>query len=413
MIKKIFYFSSISVLVTLSGYFLYSWMEHKNISNYLDASPVQLKFLDQGFFKILPSEQSYLVSLTNFVILEEELKNDPIFSSLKEKQIELYIVSVLRQYAETIAREKIIFFLPKPSRPIDNILNQYGIDFVKKSQILFENSHRDNLAKIGDIIISRKDVQIFDYRWGSYRTQLFEEKARFVKKRIVNKTILKIAEQSDMSVQDFIQDQVTDKNQSIESFLRNNYLQTPIAINLRVPYFDLDLKPDWTPTVGKPGSLITYVVFDSFFSETGKRYFHSILTLYERFPEISFSFRPVFPKKDHLQRLLAHISFCVWDLSKDDYWLFLQSATQTKFQNPEVEYYKITDELGLDSQQVRLCVYEKKFKKIIQYHLDYAKYLNLFTGPLIFLNGLVYDQPLSNKFIEGRLEDFRQSGQNL
>jgi len=384
--------------------------------SWFQAIPVQkanfvsskILFVDDGFFKIQPAQNKYLATWDGEFLLNTDFMKDPLGQALAEKKTELVLVTIINQYRSLISSNQITFFMDPPHRPIEAILNQYGIGFIKKEQIKFDSSKTKKMAQVGDTQISFKDLKTTDYRWGALKTQEFEHKLSFVKQAFLKKFLNQEAKKQKLSAQDFLENKVKASGLSLESYYIKHHPQPAIEVYVDQPKVQIDLKEDWTPHLGSFDNMQKVILFDSYFSESGQNFIKSIVNLSQNFPNVFFGFRPIFPEKDHIQRLLAEVSFCVWAIQRDKYWPFLKRAMIIKSQDPEKEYYKIINDLSLAQEQIRDCAYKQEYKEVVSYHLEYANYLNLKSGPLLYLNGFIYTGQISYDFFKKRLKDFEQ-----
>ncbi len=398
------------IAIGLSGLciFAYSLWTQVNFKKQSTSVHSGLLFVDNGFFKIQPAHSKNLAKWENQVLLKSDFIKSPEGQALAKKRNELILITILNQYVDLRKSNEITFFIDRPRRPISDILNQYEIRFINHDQIRFDKSETQKLAHINNEPIFFRDLQTTDYRWSSFKTQEFEHQLSFVKQFILNKYVHSEAKKQNQSVQDFIKNQIISIGLNLESYYIRHHSLPAAEVYLDQPNSDLDIKEDWTPHLGTLDSKQKVILFDSFFSESGQRYIKGITDISNKFPDVYFGFRPIFPEKDQIQRLLAEVSFCVWVLEKDKYWSFMNQAVMKKSQDSEREYYRIANDLGISRDQIRDCVYKQEYKEVVTYHLEYAKYLNLQTGPLLYLNGFLYTGQISDEFLEKRLKDFEK-----
>ena len=408
MKKKRIY--SLAFAIGLIGFIIIvnSLWTQNNVEKQTTSIESGLVFADNGFFKIQPAHIENLAKWDNQVLFKSDFIKSPEGQALVEKRNELNLITILNQYVDIIKSNEVTFFIDRPNRPIADILNQYEIRFINQSQIRFGKSEMQKLAHINDKPIFFKDLKTTDYRWLSLKTQEFEHQLSFVKQFILKKYIYDEAKKQNQSVQDFIKNHITNIGLNLESYYIQHHSLPAAEVYLDQPTSGLDIKEDWTPHLGALDSKQKVILFDSFFSESGQRYIKTITDLSNKFPDVFFGFRPIFPEKDQIQRLLAEVSFCVWVIEKDEYWTFMNQAVIKKSQDSEREYYRILSDLGISQDQIRDCVYKQEYKEVVTYHLEYAKYLNLQTGPLLYLNGFLYTGQISNEFLEKRLKDYEK-----
>ena len=311
MKKKRIY--SLAFAIGLIGFIIIvnSLWTQNNVEKQTTSIESGLVFADNGFFKIQPAHIENLAKWDNQVLFKSDFIKSPEGQALVEKRNELILITILNQYVDIIKSNEVTFFIDRPNRPIADILNQYEIRFINQSQIRFGKSEMQKLAHINDKPIFFKDLKTTDYRWLSLKTQEFEHQLSFVKQFILKKYIYDEAKKQNQSVQDFIKNHITNIGLNLESYYIQHHSLPAAEVYLDQPTSGLDIKEDWTPHLGALDSKQKVILFDSFFSESGQRYIKTITDLSNKFPDVFFGFRPIFPEKDHR---IAMAFFCLGQL---------------------------------------------------------------------------------------------------
>ncbi len=384
------------LLVSLTAFYFFSRpsIESKPKSPESDRD----RSYKKGLFSFQKLPEDTVSQYETLVFKEDLFEGDPILNSLKEEELELLIVSFLHQFSKQIQSSgKVEFFFNPPQRPLMSLLNQYGIDTIKEDQVSFLAENSKGVAKIGNRTYGRSDLNEEKYYWGAYHSRVFRRKLDLIEAAVVKNLLSTAARQEKLNLQEYTSQYVYGKDQplvfsdpKVREFVSKNLVKKSIAFDIELPDFSVELKPDWSPSLGNLESPMAWVVFDSFYSESGRDFIKNIKGRWQKYPQVTFYFHPVFAKTDRFQNLLAEFSFCIWALQPDHYWDFLGRAIDVPQKSFEKDVYAIVADLGLPKSPIQQCFYEQKYKNVVQYHLDYASFLGIQSGPVIFFRGEVH-----------------------
>lgn len=351
---------------------------------------------------------------------------DAHYDSLMQKKIEMHLALAYEQFASGKNAKSVKFSSPTPPRPLKNVCIQYALkcEGIEKA-VFLDDAEQPYLSvdgkahSIGDVVKNNIYWQALD---SEVTTHILDQVNSFLRERglyklsqaegknsanVVRDTILKDRDldteteqmfaawsvHQDMgkdgeAFKDLFKSQIT--NAAIDQYLHKTVLKLPIEINLQFPAHKPDLRWEWTPHLGKTSSPFEFIIFTDFLSEASQQLFRQLEDFYKRYPFIVIGFRPYLSKDDKLQRVAAEISLCVWSDFSDKFWKFMETSAQWSPDSMEADMYKSMEPLQIDSSKVKQCLFGRKTKEAVDYHLQYAQYLNLIASPVLFVGREVY-----------------------
>ena len=383
-----------------SGLYLISLSFNKNETHEISREEVFVeKIFDSGLFKLSQLPPTQIAKVNNLIVEESQLKIDPALKVYQGQEIQkLLLISALKQFVND-KTQKIIIDESKGSQSVKIYMNQYGIPLKYFDKIEFNDAKEKFLIKVDDKPIYEKDVEKTAYYWGAQETKIFRRKLEIIIEILKTKILTVKASENKQNTQKYIEGLLKKNNidqEQLKSFVIKNLINKPIEVNLFYPSFNIELKPEWTPVLRGQKSNLKFLVFDSFYSQSGREYLSKVPELSKNYADIEFGFRPVFSEKDIFQNLLAEMSFCVWAESPEKYWSFIKEAVKIKSDNFEKDIYGLITQQEMNLKSLKQCFYEKKYKNVVDYHQDYAKFLGIHAGPVTFFDGEVYSGELSD-----------------
>ena len=112
-----------------------------------------------------------------------------------------------------------------------------------------------------------------------------------------------------------------------------------------------------------------------------------ILELKKSYKNLYVAYRPLVGKG--FQELASYIHMCVWNLHKDLFWDFLSQAVGDYKEKTEEKMYSIANQMNMDEVSLKTCVLDKRYNEVMEYHKKYAQYLQISSGPVVFVSGEV------------------------
>src|SRR5690606_38569731 len=104
--------------------------------------------------------------------------------------------------------------------------------------------------------------------------------------------------------------------------------------------------------------------------------------------EAEFLFRPVFFESDRFQKMVIHSLFCFYNQDKKLFWNILKMTLGKHQEKTEAVIFSSAKSFNIDMSVFKNCLLQQKSESLVKYHLDYAKYLGIHSGPVIYVNGL-------------------------
>ena len=402
------------------GILLIGYSSYRLFASSREQSVVQVKknhkLIDNGYFILLPKIKEPVVArFQSFQVFESDLTFDPVMLALKQEEIELFIIESLRDFILNNKKIKSAeFFVGFLKRPIQEIFNQYDLKDLNPRLIKINPVKSGIQAKINGTLIERSKYQGKSYQWGALQTKIFDQSLKIIKERVEKHFLTQAARKKGLSSQDFIETVLLngesdlsdkEKKQRVSQAMRDSILQLPVKVFIKEPYFPIEFKPDWTPSLGKKGSSKKLIVFTDFYSQYSRDFFKKVEKLSQQFPKIRIGFRPIFPKQNQYQKMLAEMSFCIWVHDSSKYWAFLREAVDIPPVTFEKDTYTLIKDLEMNLPKMKQCFYKQEFKQVVDYHLKYAKFLKISAGPVIFIDGKIYSGGLSDEKLHQVLGD--------
>ena len=386
-----------------------------------DPKPTQIKDVfkekqvDNGYFQLTPLEDTVLAQSGKMTLYKKDFANDKVLLALELEKNELMIMQACQQILEKGEfGSEIVFYTKKPMRPLKDILNQRGVLGIDTEKVSFQPASGDLFAQAGQIKISRQEIDRSSFHWGALNTKVFYRNLKLIREKIERDALTKVALAANMKTPEYIEKKIirggievslVNKEKLVRSYLRKNILDLPIKVNLMAPQFKVELKPDWTPSIGPLEAKHRVHLFSGFYSQSSQDIINQIEELAQAYPHVYFGFHPVFPAQNQYQNMLAEIGFCVWVASPDKYWPFIKGALKASPKTFEKEVYARVETVGLELSPIKDCFYNQQHKKVVSYHLDYAKFLGIHSGPVVLVDGRVFVGGAPIEIIKTTLSD--------
>ena len=341
---------------------------------------------------------------------------DPVLKSYEEERKEIAIIAGYRQFVQDSSVDtSVVFFLEKPERPIEAILNQHNVKLSPRRKIQFKKT-KDQKAfvQVGGEVHNFDSLERSSYLWGALETKIFHRQLAVIEEKMVMAALTNKAQSLNLGTQQYINEKILGKKSrglasidgqnKINLYAKEHLMSLPIQVNLEVPNFGFETKPDWTPSYGDPEANIQVFLFTDFYNESSRHLLKDWSELARKYKQVYFGFRPLFPKGDRYQRMLAEFGFCAWVSDQGKYWSFLGEAVKAKGQNFEKELYRVAQKNSLDLQSIKKCFFEREYKKIVDYHLNYGEFLGISAGPVVFVGGEVLTGGVTKEMIDRILQ---------
>lgn len=379
-----------------------------------------------------------------YKISEQEINSKAPMKSFANKERDVLFALIYKQYVSQQKKpvKKIQFSFKKISRTPHAVLNQHGVEEKHSTKIEFSAfDSKQGLAKVDSQRVRRKDVDFNNFIWGSFATEVFRYKLAEINKQMKLKYISGEAEKLNMTtqdyqqkyifsklVQDISQEDINDylKKYSIEDTERNRMtaknrlgeqrkqrgidyilekyvMELPILVDLESPQFQIEDKAEWTLYWGDPKGL-PVILFSDTRNSQSVELLSGIFKTFEKYKKIHFQYRPVFFEQDRMQHLTTQFHFCVLMSEPNKFWQFFRTTLGDFKDDTEQTLYKQADSLGININDLKKCVMSKKYEEVVDYHLKYAKYLGIHSGPVLYIGGEVLHGSIRLKDVENILQ---------
>ncbi len=365
-----------------------------------------------------------------FKVTHKEVEALAPYRSLKNKENEIIFILFYKQFVISAEKppQKINLSLKKLSRSPESILNQYGIP--PNNSVKLEFSSLDpsqGLAKVDGQIVKKSDLDLKNYIWASFATEMFHFQLSSIDKILKRQMISAEAKKLGMNTQNYLDEHVfkelskelteTDiltylKKYNIDDYPRNRemaksrlleerkkrgvdyilekyVMSLPVEINLTPPDFELEIKDEWTPYFGNPQGDLNITLFSDTKSSTAEKLLSQMIKLSQEYKNIKVHYRPLFSPQDQLQNLTSQMHFCVWMTEPKNFTQYLVNTLGDFREKTEETLYQKAKEVNLNVAPLKKCLIAQQYKDVVDYHLKYAQYLGLHSGPIVFIEGEV------------------------
>lgn len=357
---------------------------------------------------------------------------DEHYKSLSAKKQELLFLAAYEQFIGPRSGkvQKVSVKMEKLRRDLAVVCTQYGIRCEGLDKIVFNPQQKEFLVVDGESFtlskLQQKTVPLL-----AVKTEILNHVLQKIDDTLRNKMLYFVAKNAGLSAQDFVDQKVISetaaleaakleverllpegntagkaqmvkwmkdvkKNEATNAFLRTNYIHLPIVVNVEQPQNDFKTRWEWTPYFGAdPEDAVAVVLFTDFFSDASRTQLRSYLRYTESNFKASFGWRPYFHMNDQLEWVAAELSMCVWSKQKSIFWKYMAASLNASREKVEADLYDAVKSVGGDPEVTKKCLVSREMKKVVEYHLQSAKYLKIINPPVIFVGNEVHIGPFS------------------
>ncbi len=395
-------------------------------------APLQTQkvFNGKNYWEFKTSGSGPLAQSGEFSVSAKEVQSLAPYRSLLNKEKEILFVNIYKQFITQVEKKpkKLKLSFKKLSRSPSSILNQFGIP--AEPQLLIEFSALDpkkGLAEIDGKLIKKSDLDLNNYVWASFATEMFHYHLLSIDKILKQKIIKSESEKLKLSVQNYLDEHIFKelskeiskediiqyqkkyslddspstqemaksrlleerKKRGVDYILEKYVMELPVVVNLEPPQFELEVKEEWTPFIGNPKGDLVITLFSDTRNSGSEKTIRELVDLTSRYQNLKLNIRPLFSSEDQIQNMISQMHFCVWMKEPSKFQEYFLRTLGDQRENTEKNLYKIASEIGLSVDPLKQCLISQQSKEVIDYHLKYASYLGLLSGPIVFIDGEV------------------------
>lgn len=381
------------------------------------------------YFKFTDLPEGTLARSGKFEVKASEVAQSPAMDSFKSKQKDIQFVLIYQQFVSRSKKpvKDLYLSFSKVSRSISSLLNQYGVPLKAGTNVHFSAKNLgEAVAKADSQKILEKDVDYNNFIWASLATEIFHFKLASIDKILKNKIIEAEAEKLKISKEKFKEENIYKKlikkisESDIEKYMKNYSMEEsdfnrrsardqllnnrkkraldyilekylisfPVEVDVKRPDFKLEAKPEWTPMLGE-GKKVEVTFFGDTRSEISENLLKELISLVKANPDIQFSYRPIFLDSNRLQMMITQVHLCVWEKYPEKFWSYFGMTLGGLNENTEKSLYGVLEHLELKVDPIKQCLIQQSMKKVVQYHIDYAHFLGIHLGPILYVGGEV------------------------
>jgi len=390
----------------------------------------QKEFNGKVYWSFNAKKSDIIAQSGEFKVLVKEIEALAPFRSLKSKENEIIFILFYKQFVSSAEKppKKINLSLKKLSRSPESILNQYGVPPIHSVKLEFSSlDPSKGFAQIDGQIIKKSDLDLKNYIWASFATEMFHFQLSAIDKILKRQMISAEAKKLGMNTQNYLDEHVfkelskelTESNiltylkkyniddeprnrelaktrllderkkRGVDYILEKFVMSLPVEINLTPPDFELEIKNEWTPFFGNSQGDLNITLFSDTKSSTAEKLLTQMTQLTQQYKNIKVHYRPLFSPQDQLQNLTSQMHFCVWMIDPKNFTPYLLNTLGDFKEKTEETLYQKAKELKLNVDPLKKCLIAQQYKDVVDYHLKYAQYLGLHAGPIVFIGGEV------------------------
>lgn len=420
------FFPILSVLIVVGGLSFY-FLKFKGSGSKQDknnqSDPGKIHFE----FEKLPGE--IVAQMGSLSLNQSEIDQSAAMRAFRSREKDLLFVLVYKQFVSYNEKppEAIEFSSGNLSLSPQNLLNQFKIPFKSQVNISFNAfDPSDGIARADGRRVSREDIDFNNVIWASHESEIFRYKLKDIDKKlkglvieaeakklqilprqyrekyIFQKIPMEISEKDLLAYMKkyHMEDNSRNRNNAetrlldmrkrrgIDFILEKYVMDLPIKVALEAPAYRLEAKDELTPRFG--GKKLTVTFFGDTHQAAGAYLLESVIELVKKYPSSNFYFRPVFPEKDEIQTIISKGHACGWKLAPDKFWKFFQATLGPFNGDPKKKLMAEASLAGINDAKLKDCMANPEMNKVLQYHLDYARYLSIEVGPVVYVDGEVF-----------------------
>ena len=366
----------------------------------------------------------------SYQVTNKEIENTAPMRSFRNKKRDILFVLAYKKYvADKESKPKnLSFSFKKISRAPSAILNQYGIPISGTTQVDFSAFEKsEGLFKVDGSLKDQESLDYDNFIWASFEAEIFRYKLSAIDKILKRKIIAGEAEKLKITTQQYKEKYIfskltqeisvtdiqsymkkynmddTERNQKAaknrlsemrkrrgkDYILEKYIMELPVQIGLTEPDFELEAKNEWTPFIGDENSELKITLFSGTRRPANQELIKGLLPLLERYKEVRFNYRPFFLNSDSLQNITTQMHFCALMNQKEKFWDYFVATVGDFKTATESKLYEIADKKAMDTANLKKCFLKQQYKDVVTYHLDYAAYLGIQAGPVLYIGGEV------------------------
>ncbi|MBY0315252.1 MAG: thioredoxin domain-containing protein [Bdellovibrionales bacterium] len=425
------YFRIILLVLVVSGLSSCDWLREKLKSRPSSKAGLHL-------FEHVESSAPEVASIGEFKIFPEEIRDSQLLAFAEEKrEIEFALLyAQFVSFAQDTPKEFVV--LGKNfERDFKSILNQYGIP-QKDISVKFSNaSNPASAVSVDGRTVTMVDANQEHYLLGSVNTKIYRRRRELIYQKVkdhflnleakkhnisseefLNKQVFKEMPQtiSEDELKAFIQKKGMDpskreiakaqwlsetKQKSTNYYLEKYVLPLPIRLYFPKPNYTVKSELPWTPHHRSQNQQLEVVVFSDTQSSASVSVLSQLKSILEKYPkDVDLLYRPISSETNIMQNIVIQGLLCVWLQEPQKFWTYLPEIIgDNKDQSEQILMEKAKTHLS-SVDQLRRCLIDKKAEALMKYHLDYARYLGIKAGPVVYVGGEVWYGNVTGESLE-------------
>ncbi len=383
------------------------------------------------YYKFIPGKEAdWLAQSDSIKVTHPEVEALTFYRGVEQKRKEILFALIYQQYVayEKNPPKKLELLLGPVGRSVRSLLNQFGLPCREETKVVLEEKETSKtLARVEAKVIKESDLNQKSYLWGRLETLMFQARLKGIDKIIKEKRVLREAREQGVNVQDYLEDFVYKslpkkmdsreiekarqarnfpKNEEglkkakawlkkqrrqkhYDYFLEKYLLDLPIQVRLEPPQFDLQIESEYVAAFGEEASEVEVTLFTDHKNARSLSLASKISKLFEDYDGLRLELRPIIASQNSYHLLHNKVDYCVWRLSPESFLSYFNQTRESYSVQTHEKLFQAIGALNLSQEKILDCVQSDQALAMIDYHQKYARYLGIYSGPVVFVSGEV------------------------
>lgn len=184
------------------------------------------------------------------------------------------------------------------------------------------------------------------------------------------------------------------RNVIIRDYVASATAKRPIKVYFEVPHHKIELKDEWMPIKGQKDATTRAVLFSDLNCSPCKDLHEVLMQLQKEYPsKLSVGYRILIPDHNPISVQSAQAALCFFEQNEKYFWEFLEDLYAKPFTGDQNEIPNSARKIGANQDTLMSCLTGQRFKEILDFHFNYAKFLEVNALPTLFIDGELYVGP--------------------
>ena len=385
------------------------------------------------------------------------LDKSPVIKDLDQQASEARVALAYMKAVEKAgpgAKGKVETALPKPDKPLDQLLARFGhkpsadvgIDYGAKLE-------EGEAARLGKSVVKADDVDESNAVMQSIERRRFDETLNELDHQLSRILLNEAAQKAKIPLQRFIDEKVSPprdreaseselkahlnkigfaeseltpelrqqfmtslsqakEQRAIEAFVAKNELREPVRASVRPPEISIRLSDDWKPIAGYADAPIAMVAFSGTTCPDCPPFVRALkgaMNDYDGYAKLNWIHN--FNLDDGVARMMAQAALCVESVKRGRSLDFMGDFAEKAATIDENAFYEWARGHGVDEASFKTCFVEQKQNALLNQHLQYARRAGIVANPSLWIEGKMLAGVIKQEDIARELDRLRAEKQ--